>query len=57
MPPDSVRDFVAAARARGAAVTDLRVPLANHAFDAQAREFAGYQLVTGAAECFLSEHG
>ena len=57
VPPDSVRDFVAAARARGAAVTDLRVPLANHAFDAQARESAGYQLVTGAAECFLSEHG
>lgn len=57
VPPDSVRDFVAAARAGGAAVTDLRVPLADHAFDAQARDSAGYQLVTGAAARFLAEHG
>ena len=57
VPPDSVRDFITAARARGAAVTDLRVPLADHAFDAQARDSAGYQLVTGAAARFLAEHG
>ncbi|WCC80769.1 alpha/beta hydrolase [Cutibacterium equinum] len=56
VPPSSVRDFVAHSRQAGVDVTHVQLPMFNHAFDIQARNSLGFQVVTTVGLAFLNEH-
>ena len=55
VPPATVDSFVRTARQRGASITQVDVPLADHAFDTIAANSLGQQLVTNASERFLRQ--
>lgn len=59
VPPQSVQDYVADANRAAKNDTPISyfsVPFANHAFDSQARDSLGFQLVTASAEKFFETH-
>ena len=56
VPPSSVRKFVNRARQAGVRVDHVQLPMLNHAFDSQARNSLGFQVVTSLGQRFLTDH-
>ena len=56
VPPSSVRKFVNRARQAGVRVDHVQLPMLNHAFDSQARNSLGFQVVTSLGQRFLTNH-
>ncbi|MSS45615.1 alpha/beta hydrolase [Cutibacterium sp. WCA-380-WT-3A] len=56
VPPHSVRTFVDAARRDGVEVDHVQLPMLNHAFDSQARNSLGFQVVTSLGQRFLTHN-
>ena len=56
VPPSSVRKFINRARQAGVRVDHVQLPMLNHAFDSQARNSLGFQVVTSLGQRFLTNH-
>ncbi len=56
VPPSSVRKFVDRARQTGVGLDHVQLPMLNHAFDSQARNSLGFQVVTSLGQRFLTGH-
>lgn len=56
VPPSSVRKFINRARQAGVRVDHVQLPMLNHAFDSQARNSLGFQVVTSLGQRFLTDH-
>jgi len=54
VPPSSVRKFVDRARQTGVGLDHVQLPMLNHAFDSQARNSLGFQVVTSLGQRFLT---
>lgn len=55
VPPSGTDRFVIRARAAGADVTDVKIPLLDHAFDSQTRNSLGYQSTVSVLRAWLAQ--
>jgi len=55
VPPSGTDTFVNKARAAGVDVTDVNIPLFDHAFDSQTRNSLGYQTTTSLVRTWLAQ--
>ena len=55
VPPSGTDRFVARTRAAGVGVTDVKIPLLDHAFDSQTRNSLGYQSTVSVLRDWLAQ--